>query len=105
MTAKEITSDGVILEVKSYINGFLALSTSYKITESVETIVIRVDDTAISITDGNDGIITYGAIGVYSYTDVVTDKSLKIKMEMEIDKKSPLPTISVNKQYTLTNPL
>lgn len=108
MTAKEITSDGVILEVKSYINGFLALSTSYKITESVETIVIRVDDTAISITDGNDDIITYGVIGVigvYSYTDVVTDKSLKIKMEMEIDKKSPLPTISVNKQYTLTNPL
>ena len=105
MTVKEITSDGVILEVKSYINGFLALSTSYKITESVETIVIRVNNNAISITDGNDDTITYGVIGFYAYTDVVTDRSLKIKMEMEIDKKSPLPTISVNKQYTLTNPL
>lgn len=103
MTVKEITSDGVNLEVKSYINGFLALSTNYKITETVETIVVRVSNNAIIITDGNNDIITYGVIGFYSYTDVVTDKSLKIKMEMEIDKKSPLPTISVNKQYTPTN--
>lgn len=105
MTVKEIASDGVILEVKSYINGFLALSTSYKITETVETIVVRVSNNNIIITDGNNDIITYGVIGFYSYTDVVTDKSLKIKMEMEIDKKSPLPTISVNKQYTPTNEL